>query len=85
MQRAAVLQLNFDGPCELGGTIVEEEEEESNAFQELLDEMTPIPPQVQMEENMSDGEPVRPQRERRQTHLYQGDEVALLDKRVVKD
>ena len=58
-------------------------EEDSDAFQVLLEEMTPDPSMVQddmdIEENAN-----RPQRERRQTHLYQSDEVALLDKKGVK-
>ena len=51
-------------------------------FMLLLEAMTPES-QVQMGKS-SNSETPRPQRERKQTHLYQSDEVALLDKKVVK-
>ena len=80
-----VLQLNFERSLQREGE-VEVEEEEKDDFQGLLDELTPdSPPQEQMEEIPPEEEPTRPHRERRQTLLYQSDEVALLDKRVVKE
>ena len=59
-------------------------EEEEDAFQVLCDVLTPeTPPQVQEEE--SECKPSRPQRERKHPVLYQSDEVALLDKKGVKE
>ena len=56
--------------------------EGKDPFMQLLEAMTPES-QVQMGKS-SYSETPRPQRERKQTHLYQSDEVALPDKKVVK-
>ena len=55
---------------------------ESEPLNLLIEAFTPEPPpQVQMTESSD----ARPQRERKQTPLYQSDEVAMLDKKVLKE
>jgi len=55
---------------------------ESDPFNLLLDAFTPEPPPEAQRTESSDP---RPQRERKQTPLYQSDEVALLDKKIAKE
>ena len=55
---------------------------ESDPLELLIEAFSPEPPtQVQMIESSDP----RPQRDRKQTPLYQSDEVALLDKKVMKE
>ncbi len=78
-------QLQFDEPSDASPKTLEigvaPTEEENGSFQELLDAMTPDPPLEVQSDSDCEEKSSRPQRERKAVHLYQSDEVALLDKK----
>ena len=76
-ERALQMQLQLSEVAEC----MEGVQEGEDPLGELIDQFTPEDPAVQGDSQEVDEDHTRPQRERKQTHLYQSEEVALLDKK----